>query len=417
MNRLKFLLLIFFLARSLAFSVSDTEKRFIKGNISEKITIIQNLKSEEIIPLSKKALDFSIENFDSLSADAELSRLAVAAVRSLPWSENEVKKIKIENRRAIAEKFMTVFSLFKNADLCNAIMERLPSYCLYDGEKEKIQFVDFLCDYLSTAYKNGEKALPSHEKCILLLAKTVSENNLKNNEALSIIFSIYASKIWPEYQTSSGEALIMLCADSFSDIIKIFSVSRIGDFGDFFLLLKNSSKITQNSLCDVAENALLIAINNSEKLRGNKEESEKFSKFQVDAQDVLCENKWSHAANVVNENIILAKKSYEKKEISESDFVHLIASSVAIPSGALVKTLTDFLSACNGKVERLDKIASGEKSEKNEMPAKSVVLALISALGELGDKTAFDTLLFVTYLNYPAEVIDEAKLSLAKLNW
>ena len=69
------------------------------------------------------------------------------------------------------------------------------------------------------------------------------------------------------------------------------------------------------------------------------------------------------------------------------------------------------LSECNGKVEQAGK--DGNAS----MPAKSVVLALISALGELGDKTAFDTLLFVTYLSYPLDVIDAAKASLAKLNW
>jgi hypothetical protein len=68
------------------------------------------------------------------------------------------------------------------------------------------------------------------------------------------------------------------------------------------------------------------------------------------------------------------------------------------------------LSECNGKVESF---AQGD----SKMPAKSVVLALIFALGELGDKTAFDTLLYVTYISYPLEVIDAAKASLAKLQW
>ena len=68
------------------------------------------------------------------------------------------------------------------------------------------------------------------------------------------------------------------------------------------------------------------------------------------------------------------------------------------------------LSECNGKVETAN-------DDKLKMPAKSVVLALISALGELGDKTSFDALLYVTYLSYPPEVVDEAKKSLAALNW
>ena len=131
----------------------------------------------------------------------------------------------------------------------------------------------------------------------------------------------------------------------------------------------------------------------------------------MEAGEVLAENKWSHSANVMNENILLAKKAYEKGEMTQSDFVKLIQLSPKVPSNALAKTLTEFLSECNGRVEKLS------ADNKSEMPARSVVLALIIALGELGDKTAFDTLLYTSYLSYPVEVTDEAKKSLAKLNW
>ena len=45
------------------------------------------------------------------------------------------------------------------------------------------------------------------------------------------------------------------------------------------------------------------------------------------------------------------------------------------------------------------------------------MLSLINSLGEMGDKAAFDSLLYATYLDYPEEVIAAAKNALAKLKW
>ena len=51
------------------------------------------------------------------------------------------------------------------------------------------------------------------------------------------------------------------------------------------------------------------------------------------------------------------------------------------------------------------------------VPEEAVVLSVINALGGLGDKTAFDCLLYVTYLNYPEAVVKAAKTALTKLKW
>ena len=294
---------------------------------------------------------------------------------------------------------MTVFRLFKNTELRRAVMDKLELY----SQGSHSLFLDFLNDYLESAYKTGQSAENVLENAIITLGR------IGNESSLSIIYSIWASKIWPDYQESTDSALVSLAQDSFSDVIKIFSLSQISDSSHFFSLLHKSSKNSTVFLCEVAENSLLIAINNAEKLKAfDKDSAKRFVEFQLETHDVLCENKWSHAAAVINSNILLGKKAYEDGSMSESDFVKMIRSSVKVPSQPLAQSLTDLLSECNGKVEA---------GASNEMPAKSVVLALISALGELGDKTAFDSLLFVTYLSYPLDVIDAAKASLAKLNW
>ena len=45
------------------------------------------------------------------------------------------------------------------------------------------------------------------------------------------------------------------------------------------------------------------------------------------------------------------------------------------------------------------------------------MLALIQALGDLGDKTAFDYLLYVGYLEYPESVKKASRDALARLQW
>ena len=403
MKKSFFLLMIAFLFSHLSFADTNlTEKKFIKASLSDKIKIIESLDEKETVVIPQKALLFAIENAAVLSSDEELINLVISSIKAFPSEPEKIQTIKKPVQKIISEHLMTVFKLFNNMPLRKEAMDKLSLY----SEESLPLLVDFLNDYLSSSFKRGEASKNILESAIVTLG------NIGNHDSLTIIYNIWATKIWPEYQESAGAALVSLARDSFSDVIKIFSLSNIADSSHFFSLIKKSSKISENFLCEVAENALLFAINNAEKLKANGNDSPKiFADFQLETQEVLASFKWSHAAPVINRNVVLAKKAYEDGIMSENDFVKIIISSVNIPSHALAQSLTDMLSDCNGKVEQ-----SGA-SPNAEMPAKSVVLALISALGEMGDKTAFDALLFVTYLSYPLDVIDAAKASLAKLNW
>ncbi|MBQ8014087.1 MAG: hypothetical protein IJ257_06815 [Treponema sp.] len=401
MKKRIFLIHFLILISSLLFAAtSASEKAFVKGSLAEKIKIIQNIKDNSIFPVIKKSLDFSIEHAASLSADAEFISLTTVTVQALPSEPEKIRQLTVSSQKLISERLMAIFKIFKNKDLRKSIIEKLNLY----SNDDKSLLVDFLNDYLSAAYKAGESSENVMEGAIVTLGQEGNENSL------SIIYNIWSSNIWPEYKKSTDEALLLLSKDSFADVIKIFSISNIVNSAHFFNLLHNSEKISENSLCSIAENVLLIAINNAEKMKASDEESKKaFTALQLETQEVLTKYKWSHASGVINSNVILAKKAYEDGSMTEEDFIKIIKTSVQIPSSSLAQTLTDMLSECNGKVE----VGSAD----GKMPAKSVVLALISALGVLGDKTAFDTLLTVTYLTYPLEVIDAAKESLAKLNW
>ena len=55
--------------------------------------------------------------------------------------------------------------------------------------------------------------------------------------------------------------------------------------------------------------------------------------------------------------------------------------------------------------------------EKGTPVASEIVLAVINTLGAIGDKSAFDSLLAVTYLNYEESVLTAARDALSGLRW
>ena len=79
-----------------------------------------------------------------------------------------------------------------------------------------------------------------------------------------------------------------------------------------------------------------------------------------------------------------------------------IAAVACAETGQVLSSYLDFLN---------------KSMESDNAPVEAVVLSVIHALGGLGDKTAFDYLLYVTYLDYPQEVTDAARTALAQLKW
>ncbi len=375
----------------------NLEKDFVKASLSGKSDIIKAISDADRLFALKMAFDFAISNSSLLCDDGEFNDFLLDCVSSLPSDENEISIISDGDQKKISEKLMEVFNAFKSPELRHIIMDKL---CLYSVGTDGTM-VSFLNDYLSSAFEaeeEGQNILPS---AIELTGKIGDSNSL------SIIHTIWKSKIWPEHKNTIDEALVLLTEDSFSDAIRIFSTSSFEDAATYFSLLANSSKINQNSLCEIAENALLIAINNAEKLEAEEIDAKKsLSSFVIEANSILCDARWSHAANVVLSSLILSKEFYEDGVLSVEDFSRIIKSSANIPSQKISELYNQMLSDCNGIVEK-----------DGEMPARGVVLALIEGLGALGEKSSFDTLLYVTYLSYPPEIVEAAKKSLALLKW
>ncbi len=189
MKKSLFLLMIAFLFSRLSFADTNlTEKKFIKASLSDKIKIIESLDEKETVVIPQKALLFAIENAAVLSSDEELIKLVISSIKAFPSEPEKIQTIKKPVQKIISEHLMTVFKLFNNMPLRKEAMDKLSLY----SEESLPLLVDFLNDYLSSSFKRGEASKNILESAIVTLG------NIGNHDSLTIIYNIWATKIWPE---------------------------------------------------------------------------------------------------------------------------------------------------------------------------------------------------------------------------
>ena len=141
-------------------------------------------------------------------------------------------------------------------------------------------------------------------------------------------------------------------------------------------------------------------------LSGTSSNSQDLASFQLETVKVLADNKWTRASDLAKDYFSVAKIAYNGKFLTAEQWTGAIACVEVLASRAAVLPFTEYLDQMN------------KAQESGNAPDKAVVLAVINALANLGDKSSFDCLLYVTYVkDYPEEVAVAARNALTRLKW
>ena len=362
---------------------TDAQKQFIKGNLSEKTAAIREATGSDIALLSQAGLDFVILNKPLLGNDRELSALAAASVLVSP-----VAAITQRQADSLSDKLTHIFSLYDDETVRIVVLEKLvPLSVQYRSEKA----VALVNGYLRAAAENETTK-----------AAVAAAGAIGDSATFGIIYDAWKTGRWPSLAAETDAALVGLSERSIADAVQAISVADVRETYAFFTLLTGDKKKSPNFRAEIAENALSKAIYTTEDLSGSMEDT---ISLQTAAVKVIAESHWVRASQLVIRYFSLAREEYEANVLGESMFTDVIVCMSQLASPDTAQALSAYLADLN------------RHAESNDMPAKPVVLAVISALGALGDKTAFDNLLYVTYLPYPPDVIAAARSALAKLKW
>ena len=381
------ILLIF---SSFSFAAPDYRAAFLKGNIQDKTTAVREASDSEGIWLSAAALKFALENKAYLGKDRDLDSLVVASILSIPDTFFDDKSN--PDIAVFMNDFTNIFSVFADSNTVQiALLQKIIQI------KDKIDtkpFTKILNSYiqnLSPSYDSG-------------VSKTVFSalEDFGDRESFVILYNHWNNKRLSAFFSDIEKALISLTGISSNEVIQIIHSKDINQICKVFSLAQKNSKISKNILCEIAGNALsesIILTDSSSKL------TQEVKDLQSQSLSILVQNKWTRASSIAIDYLRFSKKMFDNNVIDENFFAKVISAMSEISPIDSVNTLCSMLEDYNNR------------KEKNENVSDVVVRAVINTLGAIGNKSAFDYLLAVTYLSYPEEVLAAAREALAGLRW
>lgn len=371
---------------------NDATIKFLKGNISDKTAAVTNASGAEAAILSSKAIEFVLDTKDILGNDRDLDGLAVAAILSI--SPDYVKNESENTKQYLESQLVQLFKKFnKSPNVQITILSKLGYIYNYISTDN---FTVILNDFLKTTnIHTVESGL--FDATLKILEK------IGNNETFLILYSFLNNENYEKYDSQIKTTISQLVPASMNEIISlIHNKSDSNQIRTLFALVKENSKISKNNLCEIAENILvesILLVGDSSKVTYDD------IALQLDALRILKENKWTRASSICISYFNYAKELYGTGMLNDAQFKEVVNSLSSIAPIDSVTPLTDYLVELNSL------------KEKGKDVSSEILLAVINSLGAIGDKSAFDSLLAVTYLNYEESVLAAARKALSGLRW
>ena len=388
----KILSILFFI--SLVFQIfpqnKDSKIKFIKGNIVDKTKAIKESTGEDSYWLAEKAIQFALDNKEILGNDRELDALVVSAILTItPEYVASADKL---SQAEILFNFTKLFNIFSSSNTVQiAVLSKILLL------KDSIQTTDFTEELNKYLQSDG---IATADKSVLKSVISTLES-IGNNKSFNILFSLYINPEFESVQNDLETTLIKLAPNYIDEILYIINEKDIAKNKPLFEKIVKNSKISKNNLCEIAENLLNSSILYVE----NSTEKDDFTKLQIEVLQVLSSNNWTRASSSAISFFIFAKDKFTNGLISEEDMIKIVSSLINVAPIESISPLVSYLVELNSL------------TEMGKSVSIPVVEAVIKTLGAIGNKSAFDSLLGVTYLNYPESVLSAAREALAGLKW
>ena len=366
--------------------VSVYQMLFTKGNIAQKIQAVDFAGKDNNYVFLSDCLDFCIQSNSLIGPDADIDNLTINVLKNF---NNTASLMELNDVKLVCKKIQSCFNNFSSDHVKIACLNRFAVF----NNPENVKFVN---DYVS------DKALNNQPMTSVILSAVNLMGKIGNNESFSILFAADIANVWPKYSSYIQSAYSTLAVNASADLINLFTKAPVEQKLMVLNLIKNSSEIPEFVKGQLAQKSLSMSIINIDE---EQDISPAQNKLMSESVNLLAQINWSMSSEVVADYFPLAQNLYQKEQISAEDFISIIQSCTQIASQNMVLPLIKYLNFLN------------RSTQDNKPVNTQVVLSVINSLGGLGDKQAFDELLFVTYLDYTQEVLEAAKSALDNLKW
>jgi hypothetical protein len=368
----------------------DTFRRnFAIASLDVKIQIIQDAaggKSATAMgPLFQQAVDFVIDNANLMPTDARFNQLAGIAAEQIGVVGF------VSGRDSLWKLFQAGYDTQTLAKAATALG------VVGAGDAETIANLNRYVDSQNSLFASGKAPdTPVIVACLQALGR------LGDPSSFPVLFSAMNAGYGDKITAIAKDALLAVKGDFRQLLTGVIKDRPLPEKKLALQMALESDKLTDDQKSQVAEFALDIGLHSSASDPAGKA---LLRDIRYIAAAGLGVRKYSHAAAFMIEHLDLAIGEFDRGLVDRNHLLDAIANLGAMTTHEAAVRLTQFLVLINSY------------TEKGKTYDDQVVFAMLQNLGDLGDKVAFDDLMYTQYLDYSSAVKKAARAALDKLKW
>jgi hypothetical protein len=366
------------------------QRNFVRANLEAKAGILRDAATDErasefMGPLYAYALDFILENEAILRDDPDmisLTALVCKGVGQTGYTES-------------VDALWQIFTAYQNSLVRVEVLGALSVLGRGNaGITEKLN--RFLVAQNARHLSGAAPDYPSFSACIAALGV------LGDDSSFPVLFTIVNSGYPPEIIRETAGALNMIRGDFGRFLLEVVRKNPPEEKLAAFRAGMDNTRFTDAERGELAEAALGVGL---DFIPGSVSGGTAIAELRYASVPVLTKLRWIRATPLVVKHFYLVQSDYGNRAIPKDYLLDAVACLGAMGNSEAAQVLVLQLGYLNSQMER-----NGGFDE-------ALILAVARALGEIGDKAAFDQLLYTGYLSYPETVQAAAKDALNRLKW
>ena len=373
-----------------AAKILDTFRRnFAIASLDVKIQILQDASTGKTAsamgPLFQQAVDFVTDNASLIPTDARFDQLAAIAVEQIGVVGYQAGR-------------NSVWKLFTASVATQTLAKAAAALGVVGtGDAGTIENLNRFTDSQNSIFASGKTP-----DLIVLASVFQALGRLGDPASFPVLFGAM-NLGYPDAVTAIARSALLSIKGDFAEMLRgVIKERPVAEKKIALQMALDSDKLSDDQKAGLAELALDIGLHISASDAASKAV---LRDMRFTAASSLGARRWSHATGFLIEHLDMTIGEFDKGLVDRNHLLDTIASVGAMSTHDAAVRLTQYLVLLNSY------------TEKGKAFDELVVNAVLQNLGALGDKVAFDDLMYTQYLNYPSAVKKSARAALDKLKW
>lgn len=365
------------------------QRNFARSSLTTKLELLKEAGktgNADMGPLYETALRFVLDNAGLLAGDAQLRDLAILAV----------KKAGESGWPKAADDVWSVFQVYAGDAELRAAAIAAYARTGFGAAKTVSDLAAFLATQ-NTLFKSGvQPEYASFEAAVDALGL------LGDQGSYAVLFATYVAAPNPVIRSKAGDALAKIKGDYRAFLEDTLQKNSVLEKAAALELGLGSTALLNDDKGRLSEIALGAALD----WKGDSPvEQSAIRQLRGKAIREIRDLRWQRASPLAIRHFRLLLADYNEGKAAEQDLLEAVDCLGAMGSTEAAQSLALYLQLINAQTEQGNPFDEG------------LLIGVINALGELGDKVAFEYLLYISYLQYPESVKNAAKSALQALKW